>query len=94
MLVTLKNRNKCKNLELQMKSKFFNSKKVFLSAFLLGTSFLFAQENIRQEDFSAEDSSEKNFVIIESKHSYNLNPRTANYSAEAQILTGDRKSVV
>lgn len=88
MLVTLKNRNKCKNLELQMKSKFFNSKKVFLSAFLLGTSFLFAQENIRQEDFSAEDSSEKNFVIIESKHSYNLNPRTANYSAEAQILTG------
>lgn len=71
-----------------MKSKFFNSKKVFLSAFLLGTSFLFAQENIRQEDFSAEDSSEKNFVIIESKHSYNLNPRTANYSAEAQILTG------
>lgn len=88
MWVTLKNRNKCKNLELQMKSKFFNSKKVFLSAFLLGTSFLFAQENIRQEDFSAEDSSEKNFVIIESKHSYNLNPRTANYSAEAQILTG------
>lgn len=88
MLVTLKNRNKCKNLELQMKSKFFNSKKVFLSAFLLGTSFLFAQKNIRQEDFSAEDSSEKNFVIIESKHSYNLNPRTANYSAEAQILTG------
>lgn len=88
MKVTLKNRNKCKNLELQMKSKFFNSKKVFLSAFLLGTSFLFAQENIRQEDFSAEDSSEKNFVIIESKHSYNLNPRTANYSAEAQILTG------
>lgn len=71
-----------------MKSKFFNSKKVFLSAFLLGTSFLFAQENMRQEDFSAEDSSEKNFVIIESKHSYNLNPRTANYSAEAQILTG------
>lgn len=88
MWVTLKNRNKCKNLELQMKSKFFNSKKVFLSAFLLGTSFLFAQENIRQEDFSAEDFSEKNFVIIESKHSYNLNPRTANYSAEAQILTG------
>lgn len=71
-----------------MKSKFFNSKKVFLSAFLLGTSFLFAQENIRQEDFSAEDSSEKNFVIIESNHSYKLNPRTANYSAETQILTG------
>lgn len=35
-----------------------------------------------------EDELQKNFVIIESAHNFNLNPQTANYSAEAQILTG------
>lgn len=61
-----------------MKYSFFKSKKIILAAFLLGASFLFAEENL----------SEQNFVIIEAKHNYNLNPKTANYSAEAQILTG------
>lgn len=31
---------------------------------------------------------QKNFVIVMNSHNYNLNPATANYSAEAQILTG------
>lgn len=31
---------------------------------------------------------QKNFVIVENFHNYNLNPHTANYSAEAQLLTG------
>lgn len=75
-----------------MKFKFFNTKKRIFAAFLLGSAFLFAQETFPQDEFSddflEESSSEKNFVIIEAKHNYNLNPRTANYSAEAQILTG------
>ena len=61
-----------------MKFSFFKSKKIISAAFLLGTSFLFAEETLPAQDF----------VIIEPKHEYNLNPRTANYSAEAQILTG------
>ena len=28
------------------------------------------------------------FVIIDSEHNYNLNPHTASYSSEAQVLTG------
>ena len=61
-----------------MKFSLFKSKKIISAAFLLGTSFLFAEETLSPQDF----------VIIEPKHEYNLNPRTANYSAEAQILTG------
>mgnify|MGYP004592557619 FL=1 len=71
-----------------MKFKFFNTKKRILAAFLLGSAFLFAQENLQEDDFSDKPSEEKDFVIIEASHNYNLNPRTANYSAEAQILTG------
>lgn len=71
-----------------MKFNFFNTKKIIFAAFLLGSVFLFAQEDFSQDEISENSSSEKNFVIIEAKHDYNLNPRTANYSAEAQILTG------
>ena len=71
-----------------MKFKFFSTKKRIFAAFLLAPAFLFAQENFSQDELPEESSPEKNFVIIEAKHDYNLNPRTANYSAEAQILTG------
>ncbi len=80
-----------------MKFNFFNTKRTIFVAFLLGSAVLFAQEDFLQNDFpeyfsqneiSDDSSTEKEFVIIEAKHNYNLNPRTANYSAEAQILTG------
>ena len=69
-----------------MKFNFFNTKKIIFAAFLLGSVFLFAQEDFSQDEISENSSSEKNFVIIEAKHDYNLNPRTANYSAEAQKI--------
>ena len=53
----------------------FNFIKKIAFAFFMcsNTFFAFSQESI---------------VIAESKHNYNLNPRTATYATEAQILTG------
>lgn len=44
--------------------------------------------NEEQVEEQVDDELQNNFVIIESAHNFNLNPQTANYSAEAQILTG------
>ncbi|MBR5866300.1 MAG: peptide ABC transporter substrate-binding protein [Spirochaetaceae bacterium] len=46
---------------------------------LFSFAFIFAEEEIPEE---------KVFTIIDSFHEYNLNPQLANYSSDAQILTG------
>ena len=50
-------------------------------AIFLGMGFVCAQEE-------PDSALQREFVIIASEHPYDLNPYTANYSAEAQILSG------
>jgi len=53
--------------------------------------FICAQLNAQtksENSYNINPELQKNFVIVENFHNYNLNPHTANYSAEAQLLTG------
>lgn len=65
-----------------MKCKINLLKKMAAAALLMSAALLFAQEDSENAEL------QKNFVIIENRHNYNLDPHTANYSAEAQLLTG------
>ena len=56
-------------------------KSFFSALFLMCAAVVFAQE---EPDLSVQHG----FVMIGADHAYDLNPYTANYSAEAQILTG------
>lgn len=51
-------------------------------------SLLLLQNLYSEENYSINPDLQDNFVIISALHSYDLNPHTASYSAEAQILTG------
>ena len=55
------------------------SKIVAFMMVLFSFAFVYAQEEIPEE---------KIFTIIDSSHEYNFNPQLANYSSDAQILTG------
>ena len=67
---------------------------LMLSLFLCAGAFLFAEDAASADSGSKEDgSSDKNpllttLTVIEYAHDYDLNPHTAAYSSEAQILTG------
>lgn len=63
-------------------SKFMTKLGFILCLFLLG------QTLSAEESLSINSEIQDDFVIISSKHNYDLNPHTAAYSAEAQILTG------
>lgn len=41
-----------------------------------------------EENYAINPELQNNFVILAAQHNYDLNPHTASYSAEAQILTG------
>ena len=55
-----------------------------------GDDFLEQPEEdfLEVEDTSINDAIQKNFTIILTEHNYDLHPHTAEYNAEAQILTG------
>lgn len=56
--------------------------KSIISALFLAGSMAFSFESAINPDL------QENFTIIVSSHNYDLNPHTASYSAEAQLLTG------
>ncbi|MCR5495640.1 MAG: peptide ABC transporter substrate-binding protein [Treponema sp.] len=61
--------------------------KLFISLLFSLTGFIFAQ-NFSLQDAEINQELQDNFTIVNSQHNYDLNPHTASYSAEAQILTG------
>lgn len=64
--------------------KYFSIKKNFLIFALLSLNiFLFASN-----ESSFDSSLQREFVIISSRHNYNLNPQTSTYSVEAQLFSG------
>ena len=65
-----------------MNSNFRTIARLLLTCLIAAGTFCWADEKDNNPDL------QKNFVIIESAHNFNLDPHTANYSAEAQILTG------
>lgn len=58
------------------------------SGILLSALIIFNQLSISAQNDELDPELQKNFIIIENSHNFNLDPHTANYSAEAQILTG------
>lgn len=74
-----------------MKFNFNCIKKIAASIMILSAASLFSEDLPEEEKKLSNGINpelQKNFVIIENLHNYNLNPHTANYSAEAQLLTG------
>ena len=46
------------------------------------------EESLIEENSTVDKSLQRTFVIIAPSHEYDLNPHTANFSTEAQFLTG------
>ena len=67
-------------LNLRLKLSFFTL------IFFLCSSTAFSEDVYSKPDFFPED--QRNLVILDYPHDYDLNPLTANYTSEAQILTG------
>ena len=67
-------------LNLRLKLSFFTL------IFFLCSSAAFSEDVYSKPDFFPED--QRNLVILDYPHDYDLNPLTANYTSEAQILTG------
>ena len=61
-------------------------KSLFIPAVISIGSFLYSQTALPESEINPE--LQENFTIVSSAHNYDLNPHTASYSAEAQILTG------
>ena len=58
----------------------------FTLIFFLSAGSIFCADVYSRPDFFPED--QRNLVILDYPHEYDLNPLTASYSSEAQILTG------
>ncbi|MBP5452467.1 MAG: peptide ABC transporter substrate-binding protein, partial [Treponema sp.] len=58
----------------------------FTLIFFLPAGSIFCADVYSRPDFFPED--QRNLVILDYPHEYDLNPLTASYSSEAQILTG------
>lgn len=58
----------------------------FALIFFISGKLAFSADVYSKPDFYPED--QRNLVILDYPHEYDLNPQTASYSSEAQILTG------
>ncbi|QTQ16984.1 peptide ABC transporter substrate-binding protein [Treponema parvum] len=69
------------------KRYFFFRSSLFCVLFFIANFFLTAQNFIFEEDSAQIDPKlQRNFTIIQNEHRHDLNPHTASYSSEAQIL--------
>ncbi|WP_428769681.1 peptide ABC transporter substrate-binding protein [Treponema sp. HNW] len=70
-----------------IKNIFSHARAYFLGVLLLTPFFLYA--DVKDDDIRAFNPNiQREVLIIDSVHGYDLNPHTANYSSEAQILNG------
>ena len=56
------------------------------SIFLIFSSAAWTEENGSKADVAFGE--QRTVVVVDSDYDYNLNPQTANYTTEAQVLTG------